>query len=158
MVLIPRTLPFEYQPRWPDMREQPMVNPERELDLDRWTEWLERRDRELEDYLAKLGSGGGVLDVLVAASNAPQKAIDMADYICDGTDDQVEIQEAVDFLQSLIDVRTPSLHGLPSGGLLRLSSGDFYLSAPVSLTGNNNISIIGHGTASTLLHDSSAEG
>jgi len=44
-----------------------------------------------------------VTEVLVAASNAPAKTIAGADYGCDGTDDHVQIQAAIDAAQADVD-------------------------------------------------------
>jgi len=52
---------------------------------------------------------------VVAASDAPAHVKRQADYVCDGTDDQVEIQAAIDALPAL-------------GGEVRLSQGTFAIS------------------------------
>lgn len=78
--------------------------------------YFETGDIPTEAHFADLidstlqGYGG----LLVAASDAPQAWIDHADYACDGTDDQVQIQAAIDALPSL-------------GGKVRLSPGTFML-------------------------------
>jgi len=59
-----------------------------------------------------------------------------ADYFCDGTDDDVEIQAAIDYLSSI------------GGGRVDLTSGDFYLSENISL--RSNVSINGSGPPSVL--------
>ncbi|MFO8012131.1 MAG: hypothetical protein R6X20_02380 [Phycisphaerae bacterium] len=51
-------------------------------------------------------------EILVAANDAPQSVKDIADYVCDGTDDQVQIQNAFDALAS-------------TGGIVQLSQGTF---------------------------------
>lgn len=56
------------------------------------------------------------MDVFVAASNAPTWQKAGADYVCDGTNDEVELQAAINSIQS-------------TGGRIRLSMGDFYLDA-----------------------------
>jgi parallel beta-helix repeat protein len=61
--------------------------------------------------------GGGTL-YYVAAHDSPPGVT--ADFICDGTDDQKEIQEAVDRLR-------------PSGGTVCLLSGRFNISMPIML-------------------------
>src|SRR5260221_2838277 len=58
---------------------------------------------------------------LVASSGATTNVRNKADYLCDGTDDQVEIQQAVDAC-------------LAAGGrVVKLSCGVFNLSAPITL-------------------------
>lgn len=58
---------------------------------------------------------------LVASSGATTNVRNKADYLCDGTDDQVEIQQAVDACLAA------------GGGVVKLSSGVFNLSAPITL-------------------------
>lgn len=58
---------------------------------------------------------------LVASSGASVNVRNKADYLCDGTDDQVEIQAAVDACLAA------------GGGVVKLSSGSFNLSAPITL-------------------------
>lgn len=58
---------------------------------------------------------------LVAASGATTNVRNKADYLCDGTDDQVEIQAAVDACLAA------------GGGVVKLSSGSFNTSAPITL-------------------------
>lgn len=58
-------------------------------------------------------SGGGNA-VVVAASNAPDKIKAKADYRCDGTDDHVEIQMALDSVVS-------------TGGVVELTAGVFFI-------------------------------
>lgn len=58
-------LPFEFLPRWPDLRRF-FAGAEAAEDGAIGQEvlsWLEQRDRELEDFLAKLGSGMPVIDM-----------------------------------------------------------------------------------------------
>jgi hypothetical protein len=62
---------------------------------------------------------GGAMVVAVAASNAPASFIARADYVCDGVDDQVQIQAAID-----------SLLGFP--GQVALSPGDFFITAAIT--------------------------
>ncbi len=55
---------------------------------------------------------------VVAASNAKASSIHESDYKCDGTNDQVEIQDAIDALPT-------------GGGSVILSEGTFYIAAPI---------------------------
>ena len=63
---------------------------------------------------------------VVAASNASTKIKAAADYVCDGTADQTEIQAALDALPA-------------GGGKTLLSEGTFYLSATVTLGSNKTL-------------------
>lgn len=58
---------------------------------------------------------------LVAASTATNNVKAKADYVCTGTNDQVQIQAAVDAART------------EGGGIVKLSSGSFNTSAPVTL-------------------------
>jgi hypothetical protein len=58
---------------------------------------------------------------LVAANDATSHVRQKADYVCDGTADQVEIQAAIDSANSA------------GGGIVRLSGGHFNVSAPITL-------------------------
>jgi len=81
--------------------------------------------------------GAGKLAVatrIVAASNSLDK--DRADYVCDGTDDQVEIQKAIDDLPS-------------SGGSVYLLEGTYNISAPININ-KSNVTLMGAGAATVL--------
>lgn len=69
-----------------------------------------------------MGRPRGLNGVLVAAASAPGRIKAWADYVCDGVDDQVEIQAALD-----------------AAGRVYLSPGDFQLSQPVILRGSHNL-------------------
>ena len=74
--------------------------------------------------------------ILVAANDAPDVIKGRADYVCDGTDDNVEIQSAVNGYKCVY-----------------LSEGNFSLSAAVVVAGDN-VSLIGSGfgTVVTLVN------
>jgi len=72
--------------------------------------------------------------ITVAASNSPTK--DSAKYICDGSDDQVEIQKAVDMVA-------------PGGGDVILLDGTFTLSGTINLA--DGVNLIGLGADVTTL-------
>lgn len=80
--------------------------------------------------------------IYIAASNAPAKYKVMADYVCDGIDDQVEIQQAVDYVNSI------------GGGKILLSPGTFYFSdgAVINLDNKKNIIIEGESPFSTYIY------
>ncbi len=72
--------------------------------------------------------------LMIAASDAPEKAQSQADYVCDGTADDVEIQAAVDALAAT------------GGGEIRLSSGTFTLATKVDMEDDINLVGMGHST------------
>lgn len=78
----------------------------------------------------RLNHGDSV--ILVAANNASDKEKALADYLCDGTNDEVQIQAAID-----------AANALPNGGRVQLSTGDFSLSvnasSPSRITGTGNL-------------------
>lgn len=91
-----------------------------------------------EEVVEAVTSGSG--EILVAAYNAPDEIKARADFVCDGTDDQVEINQACSF---------------GGGGLpVRLSPGFFNVGATVTLTGAlrgsgkwlTYVSAVGNGT------------
>ncbi|HEY9370450.1 hypothetical protein [Streptomyces sp.] len=76
------------------------------------------------------GGGGAVFTKLirvVASATAPADVRAAAAYLCDGTADQVQIQQAIDDAQD------------EGGGIVQLSVGDFNLAAPVSIQGTANV-------------------
>lgn len=72
------------------------------------------------------GGGNGVrgAGILVAASNAPTAVKNAADYVCDGTADQVQINAA-------ITSAAYSDNGGVNYGLVQLSGGEFSISSPI---------------------------
>jgi len=64
---------------------------------------------------------GATFYTLVAAASAPTSVKNKAQYVCDGTADQVQIQSAVDAAFAA------------GGGIVQLSPGVFFTSAPVTL-------------------------
>jgi hypothetical protein len=88
-------------------------------------------------------AGGGGHLPLVAASNAPSFVKDRADWVCDGTGDQTEIQDALD-----------------TYGCCQLSPGSFSTSAVVNVTANQTLrgagidrtTITGNATSFHVIH------
>jgi len=62
---------------------------------------------------------GRTATYVVAASSSPAHVKRQADYVCDGVDDQVEIQAAID--------------ASPEGGTVALTIGDFIISGTINL-------------------------
>lgn len=91
------------------------------------------------------GSGPKVVaSVLVAAADSANRSA--ADYLCDGTDDQVEIQAAIDALNN------PATGTQP--GAVYLLEGTYNISGPINLNNttpdDSGKSIIGAGKATVL--------
>jgi len=81
---------------------------------------------------------GRTATLVVAASNSSSLAKKQADYVCDGTDDEAEINAAIDALSS-------------SGGLVLLLEGTYYINNSISLAdGDDNITITGQGCGTVL--------
>lgn len=83
------------------------------------------------EIATSLARAVGVLTV--AASDAPQEAKDAAQYVCDGTADDVQIQAALDAIAS-------------TGGTVKLTEGTFTLSVAVKLYANCQLIGSGWGT------------
>ena len=72
---------------------------------------------------------------IVAASDSLHK--ERADYVCDGVDDQVEIQAAIDVLPA-------------GGGTVVLLDGTFYLGAKIDINNLSNVWICGQGKSTIV--------
>lgn len=77
--------------------------------------------------------------LVVAASDASTQAKNGADYVCDGVNDQEELQAAIDALPA-------------SGGRVVLSEGRFYTSAAIEVL-KHNVVIEGQGISSVVISD-----
>jgi len=87
-----------------------------------------------------MAPGAPVAVILIAASNAPQSVKDIADYVCDGVHDEVEINTAIAALQA------------DSGGLVQLSHGTFHIGAPIEFHGGETVTLAGEGIAHQTGH------
>jgi hypothetical protein len=94
---------------------------------------LQERTSILESY--PVGADVSIA-FLVAAFDAHSSTIAQADYVCDGTADNVEIQAAIDALPS-------------GGGKINLSAGTFNISSTVN--GASDVLIDGTGRRATIL-------
>lgn len=81
-------------------------------------------------------SGGGEVDVFVAASNTSAARKALADFVCTGVADQVVIQAAIDFL----GVGVGNI-----GGRVFLMEGDFNTTATIQM--KSGVSLFGLGRA-----------
>jgi len=81
---------------------------------------------------------------VVAASNANSKVKEYADYICDGVDDQVQIQAAIDALPS-------------TGGSILLSNGQFNISSTILIKSYVTFAGVGPSTILYLSNNSNVD-
>jgi len=84
---------------------------------------------------------------VVAASDAPAHVIAQADYVCDGTADDVQIQAAIDALPVPTVIYTNMIEG---GGKVLLSGGQFNISTPIEID-RPSMTLEGMGRAQTSL-------
>ena len=83
--------------------------------------------------------------VFIASSEASTRVKSRADYVCDGTDDHVDIQAAIDSL--------PEQSGEQfsvSGGTVELSAGSFHLGGSIDCQ-DKIVNLVGAGMSSTEL-------
>lgn len=81
----------------------------------------------------------GLPFIAVASSEAPSAIKSACQFVCDGTDDNVEIQSAINSLAS-------------TGGKVFLTKGKFFISAPID-TGDTLIELCGEGALLDLHED-----
>ena len=81
----------------------------------------------------------GLPYIAVASSEAPTAIKSVCQFICDGTDDNIEIQNAINLLGS-------------TGGKVFLTKGKFFISKPIE-TGNTLIELCGEGALLDLRED-----
>lgn len=81
----------------------------------------------------------GLPYIAVASSEAPPAIKSVCQYVCDGTNDEVEIQNAINSLSS-------------TGGKIFLIKGKFFISQPIE-TGNTLIELCGEGALLDLRED-----
>ncbi|MCB9815077.1 right-handed parallel beta-helix repeat-containing protein [Candidatus Nomurabacteria bacterium] len=99
---------------------------------------------------SSLGISAGDTIITVAANDTPVSEKNNADYVADGTDDEVEIQAALDSLPS-------------TGGTVQLLSGTFHVGTTtysnVSISVNkSNTALIGKGLATILRLQDNSDG
>ena len=96
--------------------------------LHRWTyEWLNWVDQKLIRTMT----------FVIAAYDSPQDAQEAADYVCDGADDDVEINAAI------------AAAAAAGGGIVFLAEGEFVIEGSIAITGN--VSLVGQSREGTIL-------
>jgi len=63
----------------------------------------------------------------IASSNASQEVKDLADFVCDGTNDELVVNDAI---SQLPDIYSSGRRG----GVILFSEGNFYFEDPISIT------------------------
>jgi hypothetical protein len=87
------------------------------------------------------GAAGGTVSVIVAAADSSDRCKLQADYVCDGTSDDVEINEALSQVKAA------------GGGTVFLSAGSYTLDDTVKIP--SDVIFAGEGTATKLAFDTS---
>jgi hypothetical protein len=87
------------------------------------------------------GSAGGAVSMIVAAADSSDRHKLYADYVCDGTADDVEINEALSQVKAV------------GGGTVFLSAGSYTLADTIKIP--SDITLAGEGTATRLTFDTS---
>jgi len=93
--------------------------------------WL---NGSFDDIEAPVGRGA---TLTIAASDSSAQSIAQANYICDGTDDDVQIQAAIDALPV-------------TGGSLFFMAGEYVASSPIFTVNRTNITFNGEGYSSYI--------
>jgi Periplasmic copper-binding protein (NosD) len=88
-----------------------------------------------DTWLVATGTAGAPTQasILVASSNAPAAVKAIADFVCDGTDDQVQINAAIDLAAPLNANNALMPAGAQQRGCVELSGGRFNVSGSVVL-------------------------
>ena len=94
------------------------------------------------------GAGGGTPTLVVAASDALESTKARADYVCTGADDELEVQAAIDLIET---------SGVATGRVL-LSEGTFTMSANPDLTISTGLTLQGMGIDQTTLDITGSSG
>ena len=81
----------------------------------------------------------GVMGASAVVASKDSRGKARADYVCDGVDDHLQVQQAVDSLA-------------PTGGMVQLLEGTFHFGGDVVIT-TNNVTIKGMGRSTILKHD-----
>lgn len=95
--------------------------------------------QEIRDALFTAVPTGRSVSKIVAAAGASLREQVNADYVCDGTADEVQIQAAIDDVEAL------------GGGEVKLTAGAFEIDSTV-LTLAANVRLVGAGMRATVLH------
>ncbi len=118
---------FDMEPRWPQiMQTLPGMSDTLAQEVQDWTEMMNRRDLNLEDFLnQKVGQGSRWGTVVVAAADSSAAGKASADYVGDGVSDESVLTAAI----AALPVVSPGFRA----GRIVLLEGNFILSAPATV-------------------------
>jgi len=110
-----------------------------ELEAARFEAETDQRIHELELQIASLSANRTASDAtyVVASSNAPDSVKAQSDYSCDGLDDDVQIQAAIDALPS-------------GGGRVYMTEGIFFTGSEITISGDN-VQLVGSGYGTKIV-------
>ena len=74
--------------------------------------------------------------LLVASNDATDRQKELADYVCDGTNDEAQINQAI---QDLPEVYSTGSN--PKGGLIQFTQGNFYIDGEINITTKAQITL-----------------
>ena len=80
--------------------------------------------------------------LLVASNDATDRQKELADYVCDGTNDEAQINQAI---QDLPEVYSTGSN--PKGGLIQFTQGNFYIDGEINITTKAQITLKGLGNS-----------
>jgi len=101
--------------------------------------WITRHASDIHTLIA---SSSRSATLVVAANDASAKSKDMADYVCDGTADDVDINAAITALPS-------------GGGRVILTEGAYNITSTVAVDGKTDVILEGQGWSSNIVAPSS---
>lgn len=113
---------------------------------------------KINDNFGELYAGGA--EIRIAASDTPAALAATAQYVCDGTADEVQINAAIAALPTTgTDILGHNENTYPNnGGCIRLLPGTFSISAPITNTTKHNFKFCGSGPASVIKNDQTNQG
>jgi hypothetical protein len=97
------------------------------------------------------GAGGGgtsSVAVIVASSDMSTAVKAAADFVCDATNDEVQIQAAIDLAAGLVARNSNSPGGAAQRGTVQLTGGAFIISAPIQMRAG--VRLVGMGEQTEL--------
>lgn len=111
----------------------------------------EARILDLPDIISTKDKVSKVADIVIAAHDASDEWKAIADYVCDGYEDQVEIREAINNADAFLSLQSSP----PNGVKILLSTGTFYIGGSIWLGqysgGYSGVTFEGMGSSATKI-------